>query len=117
MTKRATRFLFIVTVFCAIPALASDQVVWRIGVFDGSSAEFRSEGIDYSDPNQDPVYTVGQSKDSEHWQRFQPGPANGLAGGREHPFTILFTVTDVSRGVYYLHIAMLYETPRLSFLR
>ena len=119
MRIRATRFLFFAAVFClaTIPAWATEQVVWRIGVFDGSSAEFRSEGIDYSDPKQDPVYRVGHSKESDDWQRFQAGPANGLAGGREHPFTILFTVADVPRGVYRLRIAMLYETPRLSFLR
>lgn len=106
-----------VLVAASTPALATEQMVWRIGAFDGSSAEFRIEGIDYSDPKQDPVYRVGESKDSEDWQRFQPGPANGLAGGREHPFTILFTIADEPRGVYHLRIAMLYETPRLSFLR
>ncbi len=98
-------------------AYAVEKQVWRIGVFDHSSNEFRSQGINFSDPKQDPVYHVGQSKDSEDWQRFQPGPANGMAGGREHPFTVVFNLRDAPRGVYRLKIAMLYETPRLSFLK
>jgi alpha-mannosidase len=98
-------------------AHAAERTVWRIGVFDHSSNEFRSQGIGYSNPKDDPVYRVGESKDAQDWQRFQPGPANGMAGGREHPFTVFFDLPDAPRGVYHLKIAMLYETPRLSHLR
>ena len=100
-----------------MPAFAAGSLVWRIGTFDHSSQEFRSQGIDYSDPKLDPVYRVGQSKESQDWWRFQPGPANGMAGGREHPFTVLFDLKQPPRGVYRLTIAVLYETPRLSFLK
>jgi alpha-mannosidase len=98
-------------------ARANERPIWQIGVFDHSSNEFRSQGIDYSDPKQDPVYRVGTSKDSHDWQRFQPGPANGMTGGREHPFTVVFDLKDKPRGVYRLKLAMFYETPRLSFLK
>jgi alpha-mannosidase len=98
-------------------AHAAEKQVWQIGVFDHSSNEFRSQGINYSDLKDDPVYRVGHSKDSEDWQRFQAGPANGMAGGREHPFTVIFDLKDAPRGVYRLKIAVLYETPRLSFLK
>ena len=98
-------------------AYAVEKQVWQIGIFDHSSNEFRSQGINYSDPKEDSVYQIGKSKDSEDWQRFQPGPANGMAGGREHPFTVVFGLKDAPRGVYRLKIAMLYETPRLSFLK
>jgi alpha-mannosidase len=97
-------------------ALAADHSVWKIGSFDYSSGEFRSDGIDYADPDSDPVFVVGQSNDKD-WYRFQPGPANGMTGGRLHPFTIKFSLKDAPLGVYYLRIAMLYETPRLSFLQ
>ena len=100
----------------ACPAFAAEKPVWRIGVFDKSSSEFRSQGVDYSDLRQDPVYRVGKSKDGEDWQRFQPGPANGMAGGRVHPFTIVFELPETPRGVFRLRIAILYETPRLSTL-
>jgi alpha-mannosidase len=105
---------------CSASAFAADASlatpIWKIGNFDYSSGEFRSEGIDYADPKSDPVFIVGQSRDKD-WYRFQPGPANGLTGGRLHPFTIKFSLQRAPRGVYYLRIAMLYETPRLSFLR
>ena len=104
-------------VVATLHAYAVERQVWQIGVFDHSSNEFRSQGINYSDAKEDPVYRVGKSKDSEDWQRFQPGPANGMAGGREHPFTVVFDFLDAPRGVYRLKIAMLYETPRLSFLK
>ncbi|MGA9495456.1 MAG: glycosyl hydrolase-related protein [Terriglobales bacterium] len=101
---------------------AQERVIWRIGTFDQASGEFRAKSDDYSNPKFDAVYRVGTSlidpkKDSEDWQRFQPGPANGMAGGREHPFTILFDLHDPLSGVYRLKIGILYETPRLSYLR
>jgi alpha-mannosidase len=96
---------------------AQEKTIWEIGKFDASSAEFRSQGIDYSKKESDPVYRVGKSKDREDWLRFQPGPANGLAGGRAHPFTILFTLPEPQVGVYRLTVGILYETPRLSHLQ
>src|SRR5580658_7756464 len=99
-----------------ISASAQDQVIWRIGTFDHASQEFRAGSDDYSNPKFDPVYRVGTGpidtkEDSEDWQRFQPGPANGMAGGREHPFTILFDLHDPATGAFRLKIAILYETP------
>ena len=96
---------------------AQEKTIWEIGKFDASSREFRSQGIDYSKKESDTVYRVGKSKDSEDWQRFQPGPANGMAGGRVHPFTILFTLPERPAGVYRLTVGILYETPRLSHLQ
>src|SRR6202142_2583049 len=101
MTRRPTaRMIFLACVMIVIglmvigpiPAFAVEALVWRIGSFDHSSSEFRSQGIDYSDPKQAPIYRVGQSKDSEDWWRFQPGPANGMTGGHDHPFTVLFDI-------------------------
>jgi alpha-mannosidase len=92
------------------------KTLWRIGSFNASSGEFRSQDIDYADPKSDLVYVVGKSSDHD-WLRFQPGPANGMTGGREHPFTIQFELSDAPGGIYRLKLAMLYETPRLSHLR
>jgi alpha-mannosidase len=92
------------------------RVLWRIGTFNASSGEFRSQNVDYADPKSDPVYVVGQSSDHD-WLRFQPGPANGMTGGRLHPFTIQFNLPDPPKGVYRLKLTVLYETPRLSHLR
>src|ERR1700690_3927850 len=116
-TFRVIVFACATIAIVSVNAFAAETLVWRIGTFDYSSNEFRSQGIDYSDPKLNPVYHVGQSKDSEDWWRFQPGPANGMTGGREQPFTVLFDIKQPPRGVYRLTIAVLYETPRLSFLK
>jgi alpha-mannosidase len=97
-------------------ANATGQTLWKIGTFDGSSGEFKSQDINYADPKSDPVFVVGESRDKD-WYRFQPGPANGITGGRLHPFTVKFSLKGTPRGVYHLKIAILYETPRLSFLQ
>lgn len=110
-------WLLLVLTMAGISGFAQERVIWRIGIFDHATGEFRAKSDDYSDPKFDPVYRVGKSKDNEDWQRFQPGPANGMAGGREHPFTILFDLHDPVTGVFRLKIAILYETPRLSHLR
>ncbi|HLX82261.1 MAG TPA: polysaccharide lyase family protein [Terriglobales bacterium] len=97
-------------------ARATEKTLWKIGAFDGSSSEFKSQDINYADPKSDPVFVVGQSSNKD-WYRFQPGPANGMTGGREHPFTLNFVLNDTPVGVYRLRLAILYETPRLSFLK
>jgi len=107
--------LFMVVTLTAA-AHATERMLWKIGTFDGSSGEFKSQDINYADPKNDHVFVAGQSSDKD-WYRFQPGPANGIAGGRQHPFTVKFVLNDVPLGVYRLKLAILYETPRLSFLK
>jgi alpha-mannosidase len=116
---RAVGVMFWLLVLCCFSSgiSAQEKTIWEIGKFDASSAEFRSQGIDYSKRESDPVFRVGKSKDGEDWLRFQPGPANGMAGGRVHPFTILFTLPKKPVGVYRLTVGILYETPRLSHLQ
>jgi len=94
----------------------SGRVIWQIGKLDHSSEEFKNGGVDYANPKDDAIFHVGVDHDSD-WPRFQPGPANGTTGGREHPYTILFSLDEPPRGVFELTVAILYETPRLSFLR
>ncbi|MHB1937729.1 MAG: polysaccharide lyase family protein [Acidobacteriaceae bacterium] len=93
------------------------STLWQIGTFDHSSGEFHSSfGVDYAKPSSDVDFIVGTSTDSD-WLRFQPGPANGLAGGRLHPFRIHFSLSKPVTGEYALRVAVLFETPRLSSLR
>jgi alpha-mannosidase len=107
--------LLFATILLTLPAAAQNRTVWSIGTFDYSSGEFRSQDIDYTNPKSDLVFEVGKNADKDFY-RFQPGPANGITGGRLHPFTIKFNLDESPRGVYYLKIGMLYETPRLSIL-
>src|SRR5260370_34570256 len=100
--------------FMMASAHVTEKTLVKIGTFDGSSGEFKSQDINYSDPKSDPVFVVGQSRDKD-WYRFQPGPANWIAAGRLHLFTEKFVLADAPLGDYRLILAILYETPRLSF--
>jgi alpha-mannosidase len=119
LKSRALRTVMLM--ICTLPilcmeAVGQDRPIWRIGEFDHSSGEFRSDNIDYADPKSDPVFIIGKSDVSRDWYRFQPGQANGATGGRLHPFTIRFVLGEKPYGTYRLRIAMLYETPRLPYL-
>ena len=113
---KTTLAALLIAAWLPVHANATEQTIWKIGTFDGSSGEFKSQDINYADPKSDPVFVVGESHDKD-WYRFQPGPANGMTGGRLHPFTVKFSLKDAPRGTYRLKIAILYETPRLSFLK
>ncbi|MGA8867257.1 MAG: polysaccharide lyase family protein [Candidatus Sulfotelmatobacter sp.] len=115
IAKAARAGLLMMAMLLPAVAYSAERTLWKIGEFDASSGEFKSQGIDYANPKSDPVFVVGHS-DNKDWYRFQPGPANGITGGRVHPFTIRFSLNTAPHGVYHLKIAMLYETPRLSFL-
>lgn len=116
--KFGARTLLMLLALAGSVAVAGAQphVLWQIGRFDDSSQEFRSQGVDYTSPSSDVVYTAGKSHDAD-WIRFQPGPANAQTGGRLHPFTVRFALDQQPRGRYQLRVAILYETPRLSALR
>ncbi len=100
-------------------ALGQEKNLWQIGKFDQSSEEF---GISFgfgplASMPPDPVYRVGQSDWHKDWAGFQPGSSNGLAGGREHPFTVFFPLDAAPRGLYTLTIAVLPYMPRRPDLR
>ena len=99
--------------------LRSGKTLWQIGTFDQSSEEF---GLSFgfgslSRVQPVPVYRVGQSDWKKDWSGFQPGSANGRAGGREHPFTVVFSLDEPPRGLYTLIVALLPYTPRRPNLR
>src|SRR3984885_6187750 len=115
IVRKAAAAVFVAIALTAA-AHATSTTLWKIGTFNGSSGEFKGQAIEYSDPTSDPVFVVGQINDKD-WYRFQPGPANGIAGGSLQPFPVKFVLNDAPRGVYRLKLAILYETPRLSFLK
>jgi len=89
------------------------ETVWRIGSFDGSSAEFH-EG---QPPAPAPAFVIGKSQPSKDWYAFQPGSANGGAGSRSHPVRVQFELRDQPVGLYEMKIALLVEHPRISALQ
>jgi hypothetical protein len=116
-----TVFLHLVfsLVFFSLPATvqAGAQKVWQVGTFDESSQEFKAGGIDYSNPAQDPVFTVGKSDPSKDWYAFQPGSGNGPTGFRPHPYTVSFDLPNVPQGVFSLKVGLLAYMARLPRLQ
>jgi hypothetical protein len=98
------------------PLSATEQTLWEIGQFDQSSAEFHAHP-DFSDVHYNPVFTVGKSDPSKDWPGGQPGSANAAAGGRAHPYTIVFNLTNPPRGTYRLLVSVILTRPRVPHLR
>jgi hypothetical protein len=94
-------------------AQAAAQKVWQIGTFNESSQEFRAGGIDYHGSAEDPVFYVGKSDPAKDWLAFQPGSANGRAGFRPHPFTVMFDLAGEPKGVFALKVGLLAYMARL----
>jgi len=111
--------LGLVVFLAASPLFGQEKILWQIGQFDQSSEEFgTSFGFGPGSTVQaDPVYRVGQSNWKKDWAGFQAGSANGLAGSREHPFTIIFSLDTPPRGLFTLRLATLPYMPRRPNLR
>ena len=103
--------------FFPLAVQATPQKVWQVGTFDESSHEFKAEGIDYSSPAADPVFTPGKSDPATDWYSFQPGSANGKAGFRAHPFTIKFDLASAPKGVFTLKVGLLAYMARVPRLQ
>ena len=103
----------------SVPAHGATKTLWRIGAFDRSSREFKAEfdsssfGVGHSHPR----YRVGQSEEKKDWPAFHPGSANRVAGGREHPFTVIFSLKSPPQGTFNLKISTIHRTPRRPRLR
>jgi len=98
------------------PLRAAEQTVWEIGRFDQSSGEFHAH-VDFSDPNYNPVFTVGKSDPAKDWPGEQPGSANSDTGARPHPYTIVFNLTNPPRGTYRLVVSVILNRPRVPKLQ
>ncbi|MSU61484.1 MAG: hypothetical protein EXS31_03660 [Pedosphaera sp.] len=118
------RLLLMTLWACLLPLIANGEVLWQLGHFDESSAEFSpindpqtgSRRIDYSDASQDPVFVIGVSDPARHWFSYQPGSANGGTGFRRHPFTIQFNLPQQPVSDLRLVLALLAYSTRLPSL-
>ncbi len=98
-------------------ARAGETTLWEIGQFNQSSEEFGLSFPASDSLPSDPVYHVGQSDWKKDWPAFHPGSANGMAGGREHPFVVIFALNQPPKGVYDLIVSTLHYSPRRPNLR
>jgi hypothetical protein len=90
---------------CASPgAGAAPTTIWRLGTFDHSSAEFDQTVRDSRVVGPAVTYVVGKNQPDRDWPAFQPGSSSEPAGSRSHPYTLVFDLPAVPRGLYKLKI-------------
>jgi len=103
-------------------ALARETtVVFQIGTPDGDYREFAIAGNYAAFRRQFPHdvdFVVGQSDPQQQWPFIQPGPMDGWAGSRPHPFKITFALADPVPGYYRLVVDFVsthgFSPPRLT---
>jgi hypothetical protein len=98
------------------PLAGAERTVWEIGKFDQSSLEFTRQ-IDFSNPQDNPVFTVGKSDPNKDWPAEQPGSANKDAGERAHPYTIVFNLSEPPRGAWWLDVSVILSHSRVPSLQ
>jgi len=118
--RRVSGFLILqvgVLLLAGMPTRVQAQaVLWQIGTFDRSAAEFNSH-MHLDDPSVTPTFAIGRSSPAHDWPALQPGSGNKAMGRRPHPYSILFTLVEPPRAVYRLSVsALLYSTCTPSLL-
>jgi len=90
------------------------NVLWQIGEFDQSSQEL-GQNFNPASPEFNPVFTVGQSKNSD-WPAFQLCTVSDEGGKHSSPYTILFDLSSRPEGTYTLVISVLLNRPSVPNL-
>ena len=116
---RLRSYPILLSVICAMFGLScpvrGQSVLWEIGNFDRSSAEF-STTINLKDSNLNPTYIIGRSAPGKDWPAHQPGSLNRAFGGRVHPYTIVFNLPASPKGICRLEISALLYNSRVPSL-
>jgi hypothetical protein len=94
----------------SIPTLATERVIWQLGKVDQSSHEFAS--VPRGGLTEPVVVRLGSGKEEKRWPAYHPGSGNGAFGGRPHSYTLVFSLTEAPRGVFYLNLSVLPRQPR-----
>jgi alpha-mannosidase len=124
MKRQSFRDLFIfifASVFIGLTlpvcqAWTQQTTLWQIGKFDRSSYEFKGH-FQYSNPQFQALYTVGQSDAAKDWPAQQAGSMNQSAGQRPHPYTIVFNLASKPRGQFHLQISAITPHSRTPNLK
>ena len=72
----------------------NSRMLWQIGRTDTNNTEFALAPGSYAQFQNDPCFIIGSSDPKRDWPYIHPGPMDDWAGGREHPFTILFGLEE-----------------------
>ncbi|MDO8587497.1 MAG: polysaccharide lyase family protein [Armatimonadota bacterium] len=102
--------MFVFVALLAAGALcAQESVVWQVGQFDGNYEEFaiaRNHGAYLSTFPRDVTFVAGKDDPAKSWSFIQPGPGDGWAGSRMHPFAVVFNLPTKPKGLYRLQISL-----------
>lgn len=88
---------------------AEPEILWQIGTKDHQYKElaFTGDVGSYAQKfAKDVTFTVGTSDPAKDFSGIHPGPADGWAGGRVHPFVILFDLVEEPAGAYELKLEL-----------
>ncbi|MBM3334502.1 hypothetical protein FJY63_07560, partial [Candidatus Sumerlaeota bacterium] len=96
--KQAARWILFAPLLLAgtQPLKESNQVcLWQIGQADSKTSDLALGPNGYAKFSADPLFIVGRSKAHAMWPYVHPGPSDTWAGGRVHPFTVLFNIGEL----------------------
>lgn len=97
---------------CLSASAQSQNPVWRIGIFDRSSAEF-AEGS----PQQAVTYLIGRDRPEKSWYGYAPSLFNGHSDPASAPQTIQFSLSAKPSPAYRLRVSLLIEHSSVPALR
>jgi alpha-mannosidase len=108
MHRYALRGVVLSLIFAA-SAMAQERSVWKIGAFDGSSAEFGEQSSTAR------VFIVNESQ-TKDWGATQQSVLPYKVG-EVAPRQIQFELRDAPRGTYRLKLGLIMNTPRIPLVQ
>lgn len=94
--KHAACLLLILLAFSRIQAQNTGHYLWQIGKPDNGVSEFAGSLDQASKFEKDGIFVVGRSREKTDWPFAHPGPDDSWAGGRQHSFSVLFGIKDLT---------------------
>src|SRR5215470_16887496 len=94
-------------------AIAQSNEVWRIGMFDGSSAEFAG-----GPPDKPLVFEIGKDQQGKSWHAFAPAfLSGGKSTSANAPRSIRFELKENVQSNFRLRVSLLIENPSVPALK
>jgi alpha-mannosidase len=111
--KFASLFLALFVASCLPVAAQPQNTVWRIGIFDRSSAEFAD-----SSPQQPVTFVIDRDRPDKNWYGYAPAAfTTGHSDPSSAPRTIQFSLAAKPSSAYHLVVSLLIEHSSVPTLR
>jgi hypothetical protein len=111
--KFASLFLALFVTTCLPSAAQTGSTVWRIGIFDRSSAEFAENA-----PQQPVTFVIDKDHPEKNWPGYAPALfTTGKPDRAATPRTIQFSLPAKPTAAYRLRVSLLIEHSRVPALR